>query len=61
MFWSFGRYTFVALLPSLLVLLVGLRELLPQPLRAQGLAGILSFLLIFAFAALFGAIIPSWS
>lgn len=54
MFWSFGRYAFVALLPSLLVFVAGLRALLPKELRLQGLIGVISFLLIYALAALLG-------
>jgi hypothetical protein len=52
MFWSFGRYTFVAILPSLLVFSAGLRALMPTNLRAQGLAGIVGFLMLYAISAL---------
>jgi hypothetical protein len=52
MFWSFGRYTFVAILPSLLVFSAGLRALMPARLRAQGLVGIVGFLMIYAISAL---------
>lgn len=52
MFWSFGRYAFVAILPSLLVFCAGLCALLPAQLRAQGLAGIIGFLMIYAVSAL---------
>jgi Predicted membrane protein (DUF2142) len=58
--WSFGRYTFVAIVPSLLLFTVGVRELLPAPLRGQGSAGVVCFLLLFALAALFGTLIPYW-
>lgn len=54
MFWSFGRYTFVAIVPSLLAFVVGLRAILPASLRAQGLAGAVAFLALFALAALSG-------
>jgi hypothetical protein len=52
MFWSFGRYTFVAMVPSLLFFIVGVRALLPQPLRAQGTAAVLGFLTVLALVAL---------
>ena len=52
MFWSFGRYAFVAILPSLLVFSAGLGALMPMRLRAQGLAGIIGFLMIYAISAL---------
>ena len=52
MFWSFGRYAFVAILPSLLVFSAGLRALMPTRLRAQGLAGIIGFLMLYAISAL---------
>ncbi|MEP7190028.1 MAG: DUF2142 domain-containing protein, partial [Roseiflexaceae bacterium] len=52
MFWSFGRYTFVAILPSLLVFSAGLRALMPPALRSQGLAGIIGFLILYAISAL---------
>jgi hypothetical protein len=52
MFWSFGRYAFVAILPSLLVFCAGLREMMPASLRTQGLVGIIGFLLIYAAGAL---------
>lgn len=51
MFWSFGRYTFVAIVPSLLVFTAGMRALFPERLRVQGLAGVVGFLLIFAVVA----------
>ena len=52
MFWSFGRYAFVAILPSLLVFSAGLAALMPAKLRAQGLAGIVGFLMLYAISAL---------
>ena len=52
MFWSFGRYTFVALLPSLLLFVAGFRAALPHALRGQGVAALLAFLGIFALIAL---------
>jgi hypothetical protein len=52
MFWSFGRYAFVAILPSLLVFSAGLRALMPTRLRVQGLVGIIGFLMIYAISAL---------
>ena len=52
MFWSFGRYAFVAILPSLLLFSAGLRALLPARLRVQGLVGVIGFLAIYAVAAL---------
>ncbi|HEU5103978.1 MAG TPA: DUF2142 domain-containing protein [Roseiflexaceae bacterium] len=57
MFWSFGRYAFVALIPSLLVFCAGLRACMPARLRAQGLAGILSFLVLYAVVALAGTVV----
>jgi hypothetical protein len=51
--WSFGRYTFVAMVPSMLMFVTGLRELLPPSLRGRGLAIITCFLCAFALAALF--------
>lgn len=56
MFWSFGRYAFVALLPSLLMFVAGLRALLPRELRVQGLAGVMGFLLLYALVALLSTI-----
>jgi hypothetical protein len=58
--WSFGRYTFVAIVPSLLLFSVGVRELLPEPLRGQGSVGVVCFLALFALAALFGTLLPYW-
>ncbi|MEO7912758.1 MAG: hypothetical protein ABIV47_24170 [Roseiflexaceae bacterium] len=52
MFWSFGRYAFVAILPSLLVFSAGLRALMPARLRVQGLVGIIGFLMLYAISAL---------
>jgi hypothetical protein len=52
MFWSFGRYAFVAILPSLLVFSAGLQALMPPRLRSQGLAGIIGFLMLYAASAL---------
>ncbi|KAB8141917.1 hypothetical protein F8S13_17450 [Chloroflexia bacterium SDU3-3] len=52
MFWSFGRYTLVAALPSACVLVLGLRAALPARLRGQATAAQLGFLALFALAAL---------
>lgn len=48
MFWSFGRYTFVAMLPGLAIFVAGFRAALPPVLRDQGMAAQLVFLLVFA-------------
>jgi hypothetical protein len=56
LFWSFGRYTFVAMLPSMIVFIVGLREIFPRPLCNQGLLGVFGFLIVFALVALFGVV-----
>jgi hypothetical protein len=61
MFWSFGRYTFVAAVPGMLVLIAGLYWLFPRRLRGQGLLGVLIFLLIYALAALFGTVLPAYA
>lgn len=61
MFWSFGRYAFVGMLPSLLVFIVGLGRLVPPSFRNSVLSAVLAFLLIMALVALFGTLIPHYS
>jgi hypothetical protein len=61
MFWSFGRYTFVAAAPGMLVLIAGLYWLFPRRLRGQGVLGVLAFMLIYALAALLGSVIPTYA
>ena len=61
MFWSFGRYTFVAAVPGMLVLIAGLYWLFTRRLRGQGVLGVLAFLLIYALAALFGTVMPAYA
>ena len=46
MFWSFGRYTFVAMLPSLVFFVAGFRALFPAVLRDQATAAQLAFLVV---------------
>ena len=59
--WSFGRYTFVAIIPSVILFVVGLETMLPQPLRRQGITGVLLFILVFDIATLTTTLIPYWS
>ncbi|MFD3167130.1 hypothetical protein [Herpetosiphon sp. NSE202] len=59
--WSFGRYTFVAVVPSLIILVVGLRSLFPPHLRRQGLVGMSVFLGLFASMALISTLLPYWT
>ena len=54
MFWSFGRYTFVAIVPSLLLFIAGFRALFPPSLRNQATAAQIGFLAVFALVALAG-------
>lgn len=53
---GFGRYTFPAVLPSLIVFSVGLQHLVPAPLRRQVVVGTGGFLAIYTVVALFVAL-----
>jgi hypothetical protein len=44
------------MLPSMIVFIVGLREIFPRPLCNQGLLGVFGFLIVFALVALFGVV-----
>lgn len=46
--WSFGRYTYPAVLPGLAVLAIGLATILPKHLRLQGLVGVGLFFVVYA-------------
>ncbi len=59
--WSFGRYTFVAVVPSVIILVVGLGSLLPPHLRRQGLVGLSVFIGLFASMALISTLLPYWA
>ena len=59
--WSFGRYTYAAALPALIVLGAGLHTLLPPSLRLQGLVAFAVFLAIFALVAFVGTLLPGWA
>lgn len=61
MFWSFGRYAFVGMLPSLLFFLIGLDRLVPHSYRNSILSAVLAFLVIMALFALFGTLLPHYS
>lgn len=52
MFWSFGRYTFVAMLPSLLFFVAGFRAIFPASLRNQATAAQLGLLAVFGLVAI---------
>ncbi len=58
--WSFGRYTYAAVLPALIVFGAGLHALLPRTLRVQTLVAVGVFLAIYAGAALGGTLLPIW-
>jgi hypothetical protein len=49
---GFGRYTYPALLPALIVFTVGSAMIFPASLRRQGLVGLSFFLTTYAFVAL---------
>lgn len=53
---GFGRYTFPAVLPSLIVFSVGLQQLVPATLRRQVLVGAGGFLMIYTVVALLVAL-----
>jgi hypothetical protein len=59
--WSFGRYTYPAVLPALALLMVGCAAILPLPLRRQGLVGVTVFLAVYALAVLLGTLLPAWA
>lgn len=61
MFWSFGRYAFVGMLPSLLFFLIGLGQLASRAYRNSVLSAVLAFLLIMALFALFGTLLPHYT
>jgi len=58
--WSFGRYTYAAVLPTLIVLGAGVHAVMPRTLRIQGLVAVGTFLAIYAIASLVGTLLPIW-
>lgn len=55
---GFGRYTYPAVIPSLVVFCVGLTQLVPAKLRHQGMVGVAAFLGLYAGIVLATVVVP---